>query len=220
MSWWRCKGNVCEDGRIVGDRWKCMVCYQYSLCDECYVAGSHTQHRLLKIKHPENYSEAEAESGDLRVFAEQPPAILLQKLEGYASNELKKLVAFAIGEMPLVRYLPAPVSDAPTEFNGPPTAEWLAKWEPSDVPCVCIASYNASCVICTEDFEAPRLVSADDGKASECDDLSEPLRQLSCKHVFHEDCVIEWLMTVEDRHTCPTCNDRMTYYAGNRADID
>jgi hypothetical protein len=41
---------------IVGYRWKCTVCMGYDLCDECYLAGAHDEHLMVKIEHPADVS--------------------------------------------------------------------------------------------------------------------------------------------------------------------
>jgi len=41
---------------IVGYRWKCTVCTNYDLCDECYLAGAHDEHLMVKIEHPADVS--------------------------------------------------------------------------------------------------------------------------------------------------------------------
>lgn len=39
---------------IVGNRWKCMTCANYDLCNTCHSAGVHDGHQMLKIEHPED----------------------------------------------------------------------------------------------------------------------------------------------------------------------
>jgi len=43
----------CKTGEnIIGNRWKCMTCANYDLCDTCHSAGVHDEHQMLKIEHP------------------------------------------------------------------------------------------------------------------------------------------------------------------------
>mmetsp|Transcript_28838 Transcript_28838/g.87242 ORF Transcript_28838/g.87242 Transcript_28838/m.87242 type:complete len:121 (+) Transcript_28838:925-1287(+) len=54
-------------------------------------------------------------------------------------------------------------------------------WPPSDVG----ASSQSTCMICLNDFE-----------------IGDNCRRLPCRHVFHGDCVDEWLRRCTD---CPIC---------------
>lgn len=59
----------------------------------------------------------------------------------------------------------------------------MSKEERDKLPTVGISqdevNKNMQCPVCMEDFK-----------------LSEPVRQLSCKHVYHHDCIIPWLELV------------------------
>ena len=49
---------------------------------------------------------------------------------------------------------------------------------------------NLQCPICMEDFI-----------------LDEKVKELSCRHFFHNDCIVEWLKL---HATCPTCRTNLT----------
>lgn len=49
---------------------------------------------------------------------------------------------------------------------------------------------NLQCPICMEDFV-----------------LDEKVKELSCRHFFHNDCIVEWLKL---HATCPTCRTNLT----------
>lgn len=51
-------------------------------------------------------------------------------------------------------------------------------------------SLNLQCPICMEDFV-----------------LDEKVKELSCRHFFHNDCIVEWLKL---HATCPTCRTNLT----------
>ncbi|XP_066994087.1 E3 ubiquitin-protein ligase Iruka isoform X2 [Anabrus simplex] len=70
--------------------------------------------------------------------------------------------------------------------TGPPP---LAKDKIKEIPVVVITEdqvgKNLQCSVCWEDFN-----------------LDEPVRKLTCEHVYHENCIIPWL---ELHGTCPIC---------------
>lgn len=75
------------------------------------------------------------------------------------------------------------------------------RWVPSDLPSICIESYNASCTICLMDFEEPKPISAFKWRILSPTRMAgspEPLRQLRCRHVFHVCCFI-FLVLATDR---------------------
>ena len=41
----------CE-GKVVGSRFKCLVCPDYDLCSTCEGKGLHSQHQLIRIRNP------------------------------------------------------------------------------------------------------------------------------------------------------------------------
>ncbi|CAF0776975.1 unnamed protein product [Didymodactylos carnosus] len=47
--------NGCE-GPIIGVRYKCYVCPDYDLCEECSAKGIHSEHEMIKISKPGNSS--------------------------------------------------------------------------------------------------------------------------------------------------------------------
>lgn len=49
---------------------------------------------------------------------------------------------------------------------------------------------NLQCPVCMEDFV-----------------LDEKVKELSCRHFFHNDCIVEWLKL---HATCPTCRTNLT----------
>ena len=52
----------CDMNPIVGVRYKCSVCQNYDLCENCEAKDVHQQHPLVKIKKPEQapkYVQAE-----------------------------------------------------------------------------------------------------------------------------------------------------------------
>jgi len=53
------------------------------------------------------------------------------------------------------------------------------------------------CAICAQDFKDP-----------ESEDVAEPCFELSCKHVYHENCIRGWAM-VGKKDTCPMCNEKV-----------
>jgi len=62
----------CQDGTdIVGNRWKCVVCGDYDLCDSCNSAGIH-DHQMLKIEHP-----ADALSVQNTIMKDETDTVLL-----------------------------------------------------------------------------------------------------------------------------------------------
>ncbi|KAL1421081.1 hypothetical protein MTO96_023508 [Rhipicephalus appendiculatus] len=45
--------NGCREDGIFGTRWKCLLCYDYDLCNSCYAGGTHNQeHAFLKLSKP------------------------------------------------------------------------------------------------------------------------------------------------------------------------
>jgi len=45
--------DVCNMNPILGNRYKCTACYDYDLCENCEIAGSHpVEHELIKFKQP------------------------------------------------------------------------------------------------------------------------------------------------------------------------
>ena len=46
--------NFQNGNPIMGIRWMCMICVEYDLCDHCYKAGIHSEHKMLKIEHPDD----------------------------------------------------------------------------------------------------------------------------------------------------------------------
>merc|ERR1712012_487892 len=42
----------CENKPITGNRYKCVVCDDYDLCESCEVAGRHPGHNMIKITQP------------------------------------------------------------------------------------------------------------------------------------------------------------------------
>lgn len=44
--------DICSMLPIKGIRYKCTVCADYDICDSCEQAGEHSQHTMLKIRHP------------------------------------------------------------------------------------------------------------------------------------------------------------------------
>lgn len=50
--------DACCRRDITGTRWKCEVCFNYDLCDECYKRGKHYQdHPFLRIRKPGGSAE-------------------------------------------------------------------------------------------------------------------------------------------------------------------
>lgn len=49
-------GVVCDgcQGSVVGARYKCLMCDNYDLCEDCSAAGLHSEHNLMKISKPSN----------------------------------------------------------------------------------------------------------------------------------------------------------------------
>jgi len=45
----------CDTSPIKGIRWKCTVCPDYDLCEQCQKNGIHSQHSFSKIEQPINY---------------------------------------------------------------------------------------------------------------------------------------------------------------------
>ncbi len=52
------------------------------------------------------------------------------------------------------------------------------------------------CCICIEDYEV--------------DNMNAKVLELSCGHLFHEECVTAWLST---KKSCPVCRERIRYIA-------
>ena len=51
-------GIVCDgcEGSIKGSRFKCMVCPDYDLCQTCEGKGLHSEHNMVKIMRPGDFS--------------------------------------------------------------------------------------------------------------------------------------------------------------------
>ncbi|KAL1421082.1 hypothetical protein MTO96_023509 [Rhipicephalus appendiculatus] len=50
--------DACDRKDITGTRWKCEVCFNYDLCDDCYKRGKHYQdHPFLRLKKPGGAAE-------------------------------------------------------------------------------------------------------------------------------------------------------------------
>lgn len=49
-------GVTCDgcQGSIVGSRYKCVICPNYDLCDDCSSLGLHSEHNMIKISRPSN----------------------------------------------------------------------------------------------------------------------------------------------------------------------
>ena len=45
--------DSCNENPIVGVRWKCAVCRDYDLCENCEATDKHTEHPMLKIRTPQ-----------------------------------------------------------------------------------------------------------------------------------------------------------------------
>ncbi|KAF5346925.1 hypothetical protein D9758_010099 [Tetrapyrgos nigripes] len=112
-------------------------------------------------------------------------------------------------KVPVVRYLPCISDFRPSEVNGSAPPEWLRMFVHSDVPSVCIEDHNACCNVCLEDFEEPPLElevqvdGGDDGVQAS----PKPLRQLTCGHIFHEDCLPMFQNDdYVERFECPACH--------------
>ncbi|KAF5364763.1 hypothetical protein D9758_009347 [Tetrapyrgos nigripes] len=112
-------------------------------------------------------------------------------------------------KLPVVRFLPCISDFPPSELNGPAPAEWLAMFVHSDIPSVCIEDHNACCNVCLEDFEEPALaaefqVDGDDDDGTQ--GSPKPLRQLTCGHVLHEDCLPMFQIDgYDEMFECPVC---------------
>ncbi|KAF5346923.1 hypothetical protein D9758_010093 [Tetrapyrgos nigripes] len=122
--------------------------------------------------------------------------------------------------MLIVRYLPCISDVRPSKLNGPALPEWLAMFVHSDVPSICVEYHNACCNICLEDFEEPPLVLKlqVDGVGgvdlmAEDDAIQaspKPLRQLTCGHVLHEEC-LPMFQSYDYNSTfkCPACRTKV-----------
>lgn len=79
--------------------------------------------------------------------------------------------------------------------TGPPP---LTKDKIQEIPIVIITQdqvdSSLQCSVCWEDFK-----------------ISEPVRKLSCEHVYHEPCIIPWL---ELHGTCPICRKALSEESG------
>ncbi|KAF5346917.1 hypothetical protein D9758_010095 [Tetrapyrgos nigripes] len=113
-------------------------------------------------------------------------------------------------KIPLVRYLPWISDIAPSKVNGPASPEWLAMFVHSDVPSVCIEDHNACCNICLEDFVEPALAGEVDGGDDGTQASPNPLRQLKCGHVLHEECLPMFRShDYNSTFECPACRTKV-----------
>lgn len=81
------------------------------------------------------------------------------------------------------------------EYGGTLMAEAEGGSGASSIP----IAENERCLICLSDYEA-----------------AEELRQLtSCKHLYHKDCIDEWLTT--GRNSCPLCRGQGVSESSNGA---
>jgi hypothetical protein len=103
-----------------------------------------------------------------------------------------------------------PVESTEGDTNTPPSVETIEAPQPvlashiNSSPASCAMGSDdveplsgeeeemAGCAICLSPFEPQQLV---------CESSSS-----SCQHVFHKDCMVDWLMR-EDHGTCPMCRE-------------
>ncbi|KLT38814.1 hypothetical protein CC85DRAFT_294197 [Cutaneotrichosporon oleaginosum] len=112
--------------------------------------------------------------------------------QGVASAMLKKAMGIDAEKS-------APPS--PEEPKGQPVAPGEADPARLGLPGVVLSAHQVTCAICQSSFLPPREVF---GKEMY---LVERLRQLPCKHVFHVECVDNWL--VNHSGICPYCSQNV-----------
>ncbi|KAG1834919.1 hypothetical protein DFJ58DRAFT_821258 [Suillus subalutaceus] len=95
---------------------------------------------------------------------------------------------------PIVRYVPIP------DVGHYDLTSFPKRLGESPVQNVYLEAHNAQCNICLVDFDPPPSKSSHTRAVAELE--SGPLIQLPCSHVFHTDCIGNWLF---GNSTCPSC---------------
>jgi hypothetical protein len=93
---------------------------------------------------------------------------------------------------PLQEMVEAPQSPAPPIISSPASCA-IGSDDCDDCDSLVGEEETAGCAICLSQFEAKQLV---------CESNNS-----SCRHVFHKDCMVDWLMKQTENSTCPMCRE-------------
>ena len=76
-------GIECDgcNGSVVGFRYKCVICPNYDLCENCSATGLHSEHNMIKITKPGNHYHPYGRGHHGRRFRHMPPPPFLPNPE-------------------------------------------------------------------------------------------------------------------------------------------
>eukprot|EP00741_Cyanophora_paradoxa_P002226 tig00000571_g2158.t1 len=137
---------------------------------------------------------AAAQEGQQQNQARQPRAADALRAMGPLADALPPLMREMLqaqGDRPIEELIAQMEAMAPSRPGGPPPASRMAIQEQTAeaVACHKTKAKQNECPVCREEFA-----------------LHQDVRKMECGHVFHDDCLIQWL---ERHNTCPLCRHEL-----------
>lgn len=115
-----------------------------------------------------------------------------------------------VARLRLVIFLPFPDSSRAESSTTSDTASPRIDPNRLAYPGIYLRDEQTTCAVCQESFAPPQAVL---GIAVS----GEPLRQLPCEHVYHRDCIDEWLL--RGSGSCPACNRPVKEVVGEKGQL-
>eukprot|EP00761_Pharyngomonas_kirbyi_P010489 gb/GECH01010509.1/.p1 GENE.gb/GECH01010509.1/~~gb/GECH01010509.1/.p1 ORF type:complete len:628 (+),score=78.77 gb/GECH01010509.1/:1-1884(+) len=220
----------CRQCPIIGTWYRCSICAEYNLCENCYNNPSiHTQHPFcFKSSEDNSWQEAHQSRGLSGIITATNPS-------GFQLQNNRNSEAYNQSETNRTRSSPHPSSS-----NGLDSRDSHDEFLESDIQYREITADDYDMLLQLDETIAPKNVvpehylhllnnfqpSESDQNLTniQCSICFEPvatdngllITKLPCDHLFHEDCIAEWLTNHKD--SCPICSKPVIFQSD--ADIN